>query len=99
MKPIVLATVTLALAACAMPSTIVRTPDTRPGIAIQGAPPGSIIFVDGMPAGEAASYDGQPHILLVEPGTHVIVIRDGSGSVIHRQTIFVESETRTIKVH
>jgi hypothetical protein len=99
MRLFVPATVALALAACAMPSTIVRTPDTRPGIAVDGAPPGSTLIVDGMPVGEAALYDGQPDILLVEPGTHVIVIRDGSGNVIHQQKIYVESEIRTIKVH
>ena len=86
------------LAACAMPATTVRTPDSRPSLAITGAPPGSLLFVDGNAAGDAGSYDGQPAVLLVEPGTHVVDVRDSSGRVIFTQTVFVESETKTIQV-
>ena len=32
----------LALAACTMPSTTVRTTDTRPSLAFEGAPDGSV---------------------------------------------------------
>jgi hypothetical protein len=87
------------LAACAMPSTTVRTPDSRPSLAITGAPRGSLLFVDGNAAGDAGSYDGQPAVLLVEPGTHVVDVRDSSGKVLFTQTVFVESETKTIQVH
>ncbi|HEY6911204.1 MAG TPA: hypothetical protein VI356_17630 [Myxococcales bacterium] len=86
-------------AACAMPSTAVRTPDSRPSLAITGAPPGTQLFVDGNAAGDASAYDGQPSILLVEPGTHVVDVRDASGKVLFTQTVFVESETKTIQVH
>lgn len=94
-----LAAAALALAACAMPSTTVRTTDTRPSLAVEGAPRGSHLFVDGNSVGEAAAYDGRPAVLLVEPGTHVVDVRDTSGKVIFRQTVFVESETKTIQVH
>ena len=94
----VLATLLLA-AACAMPSTVVRTPDTRPSLAFQGAPPGAVLYVDGLRAGEAAAYDGEPNVLLVEPGTHEVVVRAADGAELHRQTVFVESELKTIKVH
>lgn len=99
MRPVVLLTIALALAACTMPSTVVRTPDTRPSLAVDGAPPGSTLFVDGTPAGEAALYDGQPNVLRVEPGTHVVVVRDRGGNVVYQQKIYVESELRTITVH
>jgi len=56
------------LVACAMPSTTVRTPDNRPSLVIAGAPPGSQLFIDGNAMGKAAAYDGQPQVLVVEPG-------------------------------
>lgn len=87
------------LAGCAMPQTVVRAPDTRPSLAVVGAPEGSVLVVDGAPVGDATVVDGQPRTLLVEPGTHDVEIRDAAGNVIYRQRIFVESELKTIQVH
>ena len=91
-------------AACALPSTVVRTPDSRPGLAISGAPAGSLLLVDGKSAGEARRYDGgpgesSPRVLLVEPGTHEVEIVDAAGKVLFRQRVFLDSETKTIQVH
>jgi hypothetical protein len=85
-------------AACAMPSTVVRTPDTRPALAVEGAPAGAILFLDGVPVGEANRYDGQPNVLLVEPGTHAVTVKGADGAELLDQKIFVESELKTIKV-
>lgn len=82
---------------CSMPATTVKTMDTRPSISITGAPSGSILFVDGISMGIAGQYDGHPTILIIEPGTHRIEIRDNAG-VIYQQTIFVESELKNIVV-
>lgn len=89
----------LALAACAGPTTTVKTVDTRPAIAIQGASGGLVLFVDGARVGEAAAYDGNPTILRVEPGTHDVELRDGGGRVVFKERVFVESELKTVKVH
>jgi len=89
----------LAAAACAMPSTTTRTTDSRPSLAIEGAPRGSQLFLDGNPMGDAGDYDGHPAVLRVEPGTHVVDVRDATGNVVFSQTVFVESETKTIQVH
>ncbi|MFL5456484.1 MAG: hypothetical protein ACJ78X_08800 [Myxococcales bacterium] len=95
-----LAAAALSIAGCvSSPSTTVRTTDTRPSLAVEGAPSGSQLFVDGNVVGDAAAYDGRPAVLRVEPGTHVVVVRDTSGKVIFKQTVFVESETKTIQVH
>lgn len=94
-----LAAAAFMLAACAMPSTTVRTTDTRPSLAIEGAPSGSLLLVDGNRMGDANAYNGQPAVLRVEPGTHVVEVQDSSGRVVFRQTVFVESETKTIQVH
>jgi hypothetical protein len=78
----------LALAACAGPTTTVKTVDTRPALAIQGAGSGLTLFVDGASAGDPQRYDGNPNVLRVEPGTHEL-----------EQRVFVESELKTVKVH
>lgn len=90
---------TLLVGGCAMPSTVVRTSDTRPSLAVRGAPSGSFLFVDGQNAGRAGVYDGQPNVLMVEPGTHEVDVRDPGGQVVFRQRIFVESELKTLEVH
>jgi hypothetical protein len=90
----------LLLAACiSTPATTVRTADTRPAIAVEGAPEGSRLFIDGNAAGEASAYNGQPGVVRVEPGTHEVDIRDASGRVLFKQKVFVESETKTVVVH
>jgi len=98
MKRLLLVTA-LAAAACAMTSTTTRTTDSRPSLAIEGAPRGSQLFLDGNPMGDAGDYDGHPAVLRVEPGTHVVDVRDATGNVVFSQTVFVESETKTIQVH
>ncbi len=87
------------LAACSMPSTVVKTPDTRPSLAFEGAPEGAVLFLDGVRTGPASQYDGQPNILLVEPGAHLVMIKGADGSVLLEQKVFVESELKTLKVH
>jgi hypothetical protein len=90
---------TLALAACAGATTTVRTVDTRPALAVAGAPAGSLLHVDGALAGDAQLYDGNPNVLRLEPGTHLVEIRDRGGNVVYSQRIFVESELKTVQVH
>ena len=98
MRKLVLA-VSLAAAACVGPTTTVRTVDTRPALAIAGAPAGAVLWLDGVAVGSASSYDGNPGVLRVEPGTHQIDIRDGAGRSIFQQRVFVESELKTVQVH
>lgn len=86
------------LAACSMPSTVVKTPDTRPSLAFEGAPEGAVLFLDGVRTGPASQYDGQPNVLLVEPGTHLVTIKGADGAVLLEQKVFVESELKTLKV-
>ena len=89
----------LAALGCVGPTTTVRTVDTRPALAIAGAPSGTVLYVDGVAVGDPASYDGQPNVLRVEAGTHEIDIRDSSGRSIFKQRVFVESELKTVQVH
>src|SRR5512145_966504 len=88
-----------ALAACAMPGTTVRTTDTRPGLAFEGAPDGSVLYVDGRMIGDPNRYDGQPEILVVEPGTHLVVVKGADGAPLFERKVYLESELKTLKVH
>ncbi len=88
-----------ALSGCSMPGTTVRTTDTRPGLAFEGAPDGSTLYVDGMKIGDPNQYDGQPNVLTVEPGTHVIVVKGADGAPLFERKVYVESELKTLKVH
>jgi hypothetical protein len=98
MKKLLLAAA-VAAAGCVGPTTTVRTVDTRPAIAFQGAPSGTVLLVDGVAVGDPSSYDGNPNVLRVEPGTHAIEIRDGAGRPVFSQKVFVESELKTVQVH
>lgn len=86
------------LAGCQYPTTGVEITDERPTIAFKGAPYGSVVFVDGLAHGSAASYDGVKNSLIVEPGSHLVEVRDG-GNVIFSQKVFLGSRaTKTFVV-
>ncbi len=85
------------LAGCSMPTTTVKTVDSRPGISISGAPDDALLLLDGVKVGNAANYNGEPNILIVEPGTHRVVVQQGA-TVIFDQLIFVDTETKRISV-
>jgi len=86
----------LFLTGCTMPETRIQSSDSRPKLAVQGAPESSVLFVDGLEIGPANEYNGKPGILTIEPGTHEIMVRSSEGATLHQQTIFVESEIKTI---
>lgn len=86
------------LAGCAMPATTVKTGSLRPALAVQGAPAGAMLYVDGLQVGEAARYDGKAQKLLIEEGTHTVEIRQG-GTVLHAQRVFAApGETAAVVV-
>lgn len=82
---------------CSMPSTTVRSVDSRPSIAIKGASATADLLIDGLNMGKAAMYDGAPKTVNIEPGTHRVSIVE-SGNTVFEQTIFVESELKTITI-
>jgi len=94
---IVLLTLTSFLYSCSMPSTSVRTVDDRPTLALKGAPENAVLFVDGLNMGAASRYDGEPTVLAVEPGTHIVRVTVNQ-DVVFEQRIFVESSLKTITI-
>lgn len=82
---------------CSMPSTTVRSVDSRPSIAIKGASATAYLIIDGLNVGKAAEYNGNPKTMTIESGTHRVSITE-NGKVVYEQNIFVESELKTITV-
>ncbi len=99
MKKIIAIFVALFLVACALPETGVRTGSPRPTIFIKGADKGLDLYVDGLKIGAADLYNGDPKVLVVEEGAHIVEIKRG-GAVVHSEKTFVSNgESRGITVN
>jgi hypothetical protein len=98
MRAFIAAAVIVTGLACTGPTTVVKTVDTRPAIAVVGAPSGSALFLDGLPMGDPSAFDGNPGVLRVEAGTHLLEVKV-DGKTIFQQKVFAESELKTVKVH
>lgn len=83
-------------AGCAMPVTSVHSVDTRPSISVKNAGDSAELFVDGVRMGRASDYN-DPYRLNLDAGTHRISIME-KGQTVFQQTIFIESEHKTIIV-
>jgi len=84
---------------CAYPTSSVRVPDERPSIVIQNAPKSAILFVDGLNMGLANRYNGRPGALLLEPGTHMLEVKN-EGKVLLSEKVFLGGgEMKELKVH
>jgi hypothetical protein len=66
----------------------VKQVDERPGLLVQGAPYGSVLFVDGLYAGPIIGSDGAPQAIRVEPGTHEAQVVLGDRALMS-QRVFV----------
>ena len=89
----------LFLSNCSLPITIVETGDSRPVLAIKGAPQNSKLYIDGLMVGNTNDYNGNPRVLLIEPGTHEVSIKTSEGNSIYNQMIFVKSGLKTITIN
>lgn len=65
---------------------------------VKDAPKGALLFVDGVSMGQADSYSGDPSVLLLEPGTHVIEVKAGDRLLFSQRIFLGGSELRTISV-
>ena len=85
------------------PATSAAPPAAPPGLAVAGAPPGSMLFVDGKNIGVAMAYEPAPKhrpplVLRVAPGAHEVEIVDPTGRTLHKQRVVAESDVTTIRV-
>jgi hypothetical protein len=86
------------LAACSMPQTTVRTGMSSPTLIVTGAPPGSILFIDGLRIGSATQFTGSPNVLAVLEGTHQIEVRLGDTVVYHEKAFVSSGQSHTVAV-
>lgn len=83
---------------CQEPRTSTSVPESRPRILIQQAPQGSVVFVDGKEVGQAKDYNGNPGVLLMEAGTHLVEVRLGDQVLISQRVFLGGGELRTISI-
>ena len=80
------------------PVTSVSAVDSRPTLSFIGAAEGEVLYVDGINMGPVTQYNGDPKVLVVQPGTHEVSLMVNNKSVF-QQTVFVESEHKVISIH
>jgi hypothetical protein len=56
---------------------------------VTGAPEGSLLFVDGVQAGQAKEAGKQSQIVQVTPGTHILEVKVGD-AVVYREDSDIE---------
>lgn len=94
---LVLFSIMILFSGCSYPRTNVDAVDSRPTLCFKNAPADAIVLVDGLSMGQASAYNGKPKVLTVLPGTHEVEVVLGT-TVLVKQTIFVQSENKTIVV-
>ena len=84
---------------CVYPTSTVRVTDDRPTITIQGAPEDAVLYVDGLSMGSVGRFDGDPEVLLLEPGTHKIEITSSGKVLLSEKMFFGSGAMKTISVN
>lgn len=68
-------------------STIV---DERPAIAFVGGQAGDSVLVNGLEMGDASIYDGDPKVLYVESGRHLIEVKTAKGRTLLSTNVMLD---------
>lgn len=74
-----------------------QPPPDPPEIIVTGAPAGSLVFVDGVQTGPAATHNDQSQVLNVAAGTHVVEIHMGD-TVVYRENTYVGAGDRRVVI-
>jgi hypothetical protein len=70
----------------------------RPELIVTGIPSGTLVFVDGVQAGDAQEAGNRSRIIEVAPGSHIVEVRRGD-TVAYRESTYVGAgDKRTITV-
>ena len=93
------AMVLFVLGGCAYPNSGVTVRDERPTIAIQGAPAGALLYVDGVAMGNADQFDGKTKTLIVEPGRHKIEVLHQGQPLLSEQVFLGAGALKIFPVH
>lgn len=81
------------IAGCTYPSAMVEQGGNNASLYFPRAAAGMRVFLDGIDAGEALSFDGKKNVLGVQPGPHRVAVRQGAATVYDRQ-VYVGADSR-----
>ena len=96
MKQISFLLALLIVTGCSYPHEQVSTLDTRPHLSIANAPGAALLTVDGVPLGNASNYAPNKRQLVLEHGTHHVVVSI-AGTVLYNNSVYLGDGTnRTI---
>lgn len=70
-------------------------PPTPPELVVTGVPPGSTLFVDGVPLGQPSDGSSRSRILEVSPGMHTLEVKMGD-TVAYRENAYVGMGDRRV---
>jgi hypothetical protein len=65
---------------------------------VTGAPVGSIVFIDGVQAGQAKEIINRPQEVEVSPGMHTLEVRMGDTVAYRENTYVAQGDKRVISV-
>ncbi|MGJ3233250.1 MAG: hypothetical protein ACFE0P_15780 [Oceanicaulis sp.] len=89
---------TVSLSACASyPERTVTQGGERGAIALQDAPAGAELFVNGASMGPAAQYDGEAGVLELERGRYLVEVRVGAQTIFQRE-VYLGDAVMTLDV-
>jgi hypothetical protein len=97
MKKFIIFSFAISLAGCALPTTTVKTGAQRPMLAVQGAPTGVVLYIDGLSAGAANQYDGLSQKLFIEEGVHHLELRQDTQVLMSQKIYSSNGETNILE--
>lgn len=86
------------LSACTWFASRKTQPPDPPEIIVTGAPEGSVVFVDGLQAGQATAQSDHPQVLEVAAGPHKVEIHVGDRIVYREDTYVGPGDHRVVRV-
>jgi hypothetical protein len=94
----IIAASTLMLGACTLPHSQTASGSARPTLAVTGAAPDALLYIDNVLMGPVSQYDGRTNVLKIEEGMHrITIVRNGN--VLHEEKIYAAGgENKMIEV-
>lgn len=91
----------LLITACSYPVTRVEQSTQKPSLTVSGLASDSeaTISVDGVSYGRAVLYNGRDYALSLEPGVHVVEVRDGDIVLFSEKVFLADGSSKAISVH
>lgn len=75
----------------------VRTVDDRARLIVEGVPADAVLYIDGLPMGNASDYSQSSGALAVESGTHVIEVKNAGQSFYSERVFLGPGNLKTIR--